>query len=98
MATEKVQFVNDVHTAAQRLKELRDLCNKISQCWTANGYASGGSDELVAGDISASFGCSVSEVTDMVTLAQAFEDFMSNSSVATSDRQVNVARMLNAKL
>lgn len=98
MATEKEQFVNDVYTFAQRAKELRDLGRKIDEMWVANGYASGGADELVLGDISSAFGCSVQDVTDMVTYVMHWDDFNNNVIVSAADRKVNLAKLLNAKL
>ena len=84
MAPRKTDFALALRTAGGSLADAADDLADLYEVYWASGYNSGGSNELVAGDLTG-HDITVTQVTAMITLAENLAKFLNNQDPTNAD-------------
>lgn len=90
---DKSTYVRKLMDAATRLSQVANEFGDLVSVYFDRGYNSGGSDELVDGDIASGLGITAVDVGNGVTLAQQLDNFLNNASVSTGDYDATLNKL-----
>lgn len=90
--TRKSEFVEDMQQDMNLLGRLVDHARSLVKQWFAEGYNSGGADELVIGDLSGT-SLLVADVTAGITLLQQLVALNDNTALTQADYATTIAKL-----
>jgi hypothetical protein len=87
MATQKERFVIELTDVAKSLNTYAlEQAPDIVQQWQSLGYASGGSDPIIDGDLTGFNGLTAAQLNSFIGALNVLDNYFNNVAVATSDR------------
>lgn len=88
----KQAFANQCQQLATELGQISAKLPGLEKCYFARGYNSGGSSEIINGDLETQ-GITAGQLSDFVGLMQQLQKFFGNVEVTQGDYQTNVEVM-----
>lgn len=92
MSNIKTEYAMELIWRMQQLAEVAEACPNLEAEYFDAGYGSGGANEITEEDLE-TVGCTVAELTSLITVCQQVHKLLNNQATAQGDYSVNLNRI-----